>query len=75
MRYCYDYLLQNYPAGRVALQCHDELVFEMPVKFPKKHVWGLVDCMERAALDYGVEAPVDPELVINGWNKSVKIRR
>lgn len=75
MKYCHDYFLSEFPQGRIALQCHDELVFEMPARFPKKHVWALTDLMEKAASDYGVKAPVDPELCMVRWDKSVKIRK
>lgn len=75
MRLCDDYLTSEFPDGRLVLQCHDELVFEAPKYFPKKHVWNLTDLMEKAAADYGVKAPVDPELVTTCWDKSVKVRR
>ena len=75
MKYCHDYFLSEFPQGRIALQCHDELVFEMPARFPKKHVWALTELMEKAGADYGVKAPVDPELCFARWDKSVKIRR
>jgi DNA polymerase-1 len=75
MRLCDDYLTSEFPEGRLVLQCHDELVFEAPKYFPKKHVWNLTDLMEQAAADYGVKAPVDPELVTTCWDKSVKVRR
>jgi DNA polymerase I-like protein with 3'-5' exonuclease and polymerase domains len=75
MKYCHDYFLSEFPQGRIALQCHDELVFEMPARFPKKHVWALTELMEKAGADYGVKAPVDPELCFTRWDKSVKIRR
>lgn len=73
MRLCDDYLSQNYPEGRIVLQVHDELVFEMPAYFPKRHAFGLADCMMAAAKEYGMHAPVDPELITTRWDKSVSI--
>ena len=75
MKLCDDYMVNEFPQGRIVLQCHDELVFEAPKYFPKKHVWNLTDLMEQAAADYGVKAPVEPELVTTCWDKSVKIRK
>lgn len=75
MRLCDDYLTSEYPEGRIVLQCHDELVFEFPAYFPKKHVWNIVNLMEQAASEYGIHAPVDPELCTQSWNKSVKVQR
>ena len=75
MKLCDDYFSSEYPEGRMVLQCHDELIFEMPTRFPKKHVWNLVDLMEQAASEYGIHAPVDPELCTQSWNKSVKVKR
>lgn len=74
MRMCDDYLMSNYPEGHLALQVHDELDFDMPVKFPKKHALALKTLMEEAALHYGVVAPVECELVTHGWNKGKKIK-
>lgn len=75
MRLCDDYFVSEYPEGRIVLQCHDELVFEMPARFPKRHCWALCELMEQAAAEYGIKAPVDPELCMSRWDKSVSIRR
>ena len=73
MRMCDDYLVANYPEGRLTLQVHDELIFDMPKKFPKKHAKALQQCMEAAALDYGVTAPVNCELTTRTWDKGKDI--
>lgn len=73
MALCDEYLRNEFPYGRIVLQVHDELVFEMPAKFPKKHAYALADCMMAAAKHYGIVAPVDPELILGGWDKSVQI--
>ena len=75
MLLCDDYLVSEFPVGRILLQCHDELIFEMPAYFPKKHCWALCELMEQAAAEYGIKAPVDPELCMSRWDKSVSIRR
>lgn len=73
MRLCDDYLTSEYPEGRIVLQVHDELVFEMPERFPKRHAFALADCMMQAASELGLHAPVEPELIVSRWDKSVPI--
>lgn len=73
MRLCDDYLSSEFPEGRIVLQVHDELVFEMPKRFPKRHAFSLADCMMQAASELGLHAPVDPELIVSRWDKSVPI--
>jgi len=68
MRLCDDYLVQFYPEGRIAMQVHDEINFEMPARFPKKHARNLQSLMESAASEYGVYAPVKAELVTHSWS-------
>jgi len=75
MKLCDDYFVSEYPEGRIVLQCHDELVFSMPERFPKKHCWAICELMEQAASEHGIKAPVDPELCMSRWDKSVLIRR
>jgi DNA polymerase I-like protein with 3'-5' exonuclease and polymerase domains len=73
MALCDAYLTSEYPEGRIALQVHDELDFEVPVRMPKKHVRNLKDLMESAASHYGVKAPVEVNLITNRWDKELKI--
>ena len=73
MRLCDDYLTSEFPEGRIVLQIHDELVFEMPRRFPKDHAFELAKCMEQAASELGLHAPVEPELIVSRWDKSVPI--
>lgn len=73
MKLCDDYLVSEYPEGRIALQVHDEIDFEVPVKLPKKHVRNLKDLMESAASQYGIHAPVEASLITHRWDKEVKI--
>ena len=70
---CDEYLTSEYPEGRIALQCHDELVFEVPKCPPKKHIKELVRLMELAAEEYGVIAPVEADVCFHSWDKSRKI--
>jgi DNA polymerase I-like protein with 3'-5' exonuclease and polymerase domains len=73
MKLCDDYFTSEYPEGRIALQVHDELLFEVPVKIPKKHVRNLTNLMESAASYYGIIAPVEASLMTHRWDKEVKI--
>jgi len=73
MRYCDDYLSQYYPQGRIAMQVHDEINFELPTKFPKKHARELKSQMERAAEEYGVYAPVNSEVIFRNWSNGKEL--
>jgi DNA polymerase-1 len=68
-----QYLTDYYPQGRLALQVHDELLFETPIKPPKKHIRNLKSLMEQAAADYGLNAPVEVSIVTHRWDKEVSI--
>jgi len=74
MRMCDDYLASNYSAGHLCLQVHDELDFDMPAKFPKKHGLRLKQLMEEAALHYGVLAPVECEITTRRWNETKEVK-
>ena len=69
MRLTDDYLTSVYPQGRLVLQVHDEIDFDMPAKFPKQHGRMLKKLMEDAALEYGVIAPVECEVTSRRWNE------
>lgn len=73
MALCDNYLTSEYPEGRIALQVHDELDFEVPIRIPKKHVRNLKDLMEAAASTYGIKAPVEVNLITHRWDKELKI--
>lgn len=73
MALCDNYLTSEYPEGRIALQVHDELDFEVPIRIPKKHVRNLKDLMESAASVYGIKAPVEVNLITHRWDKELKI--
>lgn len=74
MSLCDTYLSTHYPDGRIALQVHDELDFEVPARIPKHHVRNLKSLMEQAASDYGIHAPVDVALITTRWDKEVKVK-
>lgn len=74
MRLCDDYLTTSYPAGHLCLQVHDELDFDMPARFPKKHGLRLKQLMEEAALHYGVVAPVECEITTRRWNETKEVK-
>lgn len=73
MKLCDDYLISEYPEGRIALQVHDELDFEVPERIPKTHVRNLKALMEQAATEHGVYAPVEIKLITQRWDKEVRI--
>ena len=73
MRLCDDYLVSEYPEGRLVLQVHDEIDFEVPARLPKKHVRNLKALMEQAASEYGIHAPVEISLITHRWDKETKI--
>ena len=56
------YLSEHYPEGRIAMQIHDEIVFQTPRRPPKHHIRNLCHLMEEAGSYYNVETPVDAEL-------------
>lgn len=74
MRMCDDYLTSEYPDGHLVMQVHDEVVFNMPAKFPKKHGLALKHRMEEAALHYGVIAPVECEITTHSWSSCKPIK-
>lgn len=71
---CDLYLTEHYPDGRLAMQVHDELNFEMKAKFPKKHAVTIKEIMESAALHYTVYAPVNSEIIKHSWNQGIEIK-
>jgi DNA polymerase-1 len=73
MRKCDDYLVSSFPAGRLVMQVHDEISFDMPARFPKTHARALKTCMEEAALEFGVHAPVNCEITTKLWNECKKV--
>jgi len=73
MALCYEYLRTEFPEGNIALQVHDEFIFDVPARCSKHHIRNLKRLMEQAATEYGVSAPVDAEVVTYSWNKKTKI--
>lgn len=73
MYLCDRYFSEHYPEGRIALQVHDELDFEVPVRIPKYHVRKLKEQMELAASRYGILAPVEISLITTRWDKETRI--
>lgn len=71
---CDLYLTEHYPYGRLAMQVHDELNFEMKENFPKKHAYKIKEIMESSALFYKVNAPVNCEIIKHSWNKGIEIK-
>ena len=63
------YLTENYPDGRLCMQIHDEIVFQLPAKPPKDVVRKLCSLMEEAGSHYGVETPVDAEVCFDSLAK------
>jgi DNA polymerase I-like protein with 3'-5' exonuclease and polymerase domains len=64
-----QYLTNHYPEGRLAMQIHDEIVFQLPARPPKQHVRNLCKLMEEAGSHYGVETPVDAEVCFESLAK------
>lgn len=73
MRLCDDYFTSEYPEGRIALQVHDEVIFEVPARLPKRHVRNLKSLMEQAAAGYGIHAPAEVALVTHRWDRELKV--
>jgi DNA polymerase I-like protein with 3'-5' exonuclease and polymerase domains len=73
MRYVDDYLVNEYPEGRIVLQVHDELDTEVRERIPKRHVREIKGLMEQAASELGVYAPVDMTLIKHRWDQETKI--
>lgn len=70
MRLTDDYLTQHYPQGRLVMQVHDEISFDVPARIPKHHVRNLRDLMQEAASQFGVYAPVNCEVATRRWNET-----
>lgn len=68
-----NYLANEYPEGRIVMQVHDEINFDVPERLPKLHVRKLKSLMEQAAEEYGVVAPVNSEVIRRSWNKGIEI--
>lgn len=63
------YLTENYPDGRLCMQIHDEIVFQLPARPSKDVVRKLCSLMEDAGSHYGVETPVDAEVCFDSLAK------
>ena len=73
--YVDDYLYNHTRIdGFVTLQVHDEFVFDLPADCPALVILHLKNLMEKAALEYGVEAPVDADLVHQSWKQKQPIQ-
>jgi DNA polymerase I-like protein with 3'-5' exonuclease and polymerase domains len=64
-----QYLTNHYQEGRLVMQIHDEIVFQLPARPPKLHVRNLCKLMEDAGAFYGVETPVDAEVCFDSLAK------
>ena len=58
--------------GRIVLQVHDELVFDMPVNTPPEKINRLMQLMEQSGDDIGIPTPVSCELHVNNWAEGTK---
>ena len=62
MALTYNYLRVHYPAGRLVMQIHDELIFDAPASTPTRHITKLCKLMEQAGKELGINSPVSPEV-------------
>ena len=67
------YLKEEYRPGRLAMQIHDEIIFQTPARPPKKHIRKLNNIMAEAGTHFGVETPVDSELCLRSLDKKVSV--
>lgn len=68
---CYEYLTSIQKAGYdpyIAMQIHDELLFDFPIADNDLALSRLKTIMERAATNLGIEAPVEVSVVREKWS-------
>lgn len=56
-------------------QIHDELIFDLPKKTPKRNnrvITNVVELMEQPGKDIGMVLPVDVERTDKDWSKAEK---
>ena len=62
MALTYNYLRVHYPAGKLVMQIHDELIFDAPARTPTRHIAKLCELMNQAGKELGINSPVSPEV-------------
>lgn len=73
MLLCDEYLVENCPDAHIALQVHDELIFDFPVGEGRYHIGYLAWMMEEASRQLGVPCEVDGKYVEKFWSKGVSV--
>ena len=76
---CGDYLKNEYSVkpytGHMKFQIHDELIFDLPIKTPRRNrriITDIVKLMEQPGKDIGMILPVDVERTETDWSKADK---
>jgi DNA polymerase I-like protein with 3'-5' exonuclease and polymerase domains len=70
---CDDYLSEYCPDAHIALQVHDELIFDFPVGEGRHHIGTLAWLMEEAARQLGIPCEVDGKYIAEAWNKGESV--
>jgi DNA polymerase I-like protein with 3'-5' exonuclease and polymerase domains len=58
----------------IIMQIHDELDFDIPEGFDRKHMDALFTLMEAPGSKYGVPTPIEPMLIKVDWSKGEKLQ-
>jgi DNA polymerase I-like protein with 3'-5' exonuclease and polymerase domains len=68
------FLASHYSEGRLVMQIHDEIVFDVPEKTPSSVIGRLCREMERAGDYFGVETPVDADLCVHNLSEKQEVK-
>lgn len=65
--------LVDWIKSRIALQVHDELIFQFPVKHDTRIIRKIMGVMEYAGEQFGMQTPVDASIVTTHWGAKEKV--
>lgn len=65
---CQQYIDEKCPDARIAMQVHDELIFDFPAGQGDYFIAELADLMRQAALEIGIPCDVDGKYIEKYWD-------
>ena len=72
-RMCWERLQELPFDAWIALQVHDEFVFDFPAGEGEKYIGEMAWCMEEAARKIGVPCPVDGKFIDDNWAEGIGV--